>query len=439
MSARSTSRLATTAAAALALLALLAGPAAAQGVALDTAGPGTEVGLWASRLLNHLALAATIGLLLVPAWLLRAAEPTEAGRRAARFAALAALVWGVSAVGVLVFGLSNAAARPLPEALGANLLGRFLDTRFGAAVAVQGGAALVVAGLAAVVRDRRTAAVALGGAVVGALGPAWWGHAGTADLRALAIASDWLHIVAASVWVGGLLAVTVLVLARRSAIEPLGPTERFSSLAGWAILAVAVTGIVNTSMHTSAVGQLVDTTWGRIALAKGLLLLGLAALGWAHRRRSIPRLRAAAGRPEARRLFVRLAGAELLVMLLAMGLATSMASGLPAEAEAASRIQTFTTALGDGSVEVTLDPARTGANELHLYLYAGPGQLRPVEEAAVTFRSGDTEVVPRLVPTGPGHFTGPSVALPAGGTWTVEISIVADGVTESARGTLTVR
>lgn len=422
------------------LLVLLATGAAAQGVQLDTAGPGTAVGLWVARLVNHLSLAAAVGLLLVPAWLLRDAEPSPIGRRAARLAAVAALVWGLSALAVLVFGLSNAAARALPEVLGAGLMDRFLDTRFGAAVAVQGIAAVVVAGLAVTARDRATSSVALLGALLAAAAPAWWGHAGTADAQVVAVLSTWLHIGAASVWVGGLLAVTVLVLGSRSEVAPLAPTMRFSALAGWAVLAVAVTGVVNTVLQTSAISQLVDTTWGRLALAKSLLLLGLAAFGWAHRRRSIPLLRTAGGAASSRRLFVRIAAVELIVMLGAFGLATTMASGIPAEAEAAARIQTFTVPLGEGLVEVTLDPARAGrTNEVHVYVYAADRSLRPFDELTLELRTGDVVVEPRLFDTGPGHRTGPAVDLPVAGIYEATVRVTFDGDVEEATATLTVR
>jgi putative copper export protein len=409
----------------------------AQGVALDTAGRGTEVGLWTARLANHLALAATVGLLLVPAWLLRSGPIGPTGRAAARTAAVTAVLWALSAAAVLVFGLSNAAARPLPEALDGALLGRFLGTRFGSAVAAQSVAALLAAGLSLAARNRSGARLALGVVLLAAAGPAWWGHAGTADLRAVALLSDWLHVAAASIWVGGLVA--LLVLVRRRPVDPHGPTERFSSLAGWAILVVAATGVVNVVLHTTAPIQLVDTTWGRAALGKALLAALLGGLGWVHRRRIIPRLRTADGGAAARGLFVRLAAVELVVMLGAFGLATTMASGVPANVEAASRIQMFTIPLGEGLVEVSLDPARTGRNELHVYLYDAQRALRPVDAAEVVLEDGETEVVPRLVPSGPGHFTAPAVEVPSPGAYRVRISVEVDGGVEEATGAVTVR
>jgi putative copper export protein len=414
-----------------------AGAAAAQGIALDTAGPGTEVGLWVGRLVNHLALTAAVGLLLVPAWLLAAGPIGATGRRASRLAAVAAGIWAVAAVTVLVFGMSNAAARPLPEALDGDLLQRFLGTRFGTAVAVQAALAVVAALLAAAARNRSGARLALVVVLVGAAGPAWWGHAGTARPRVLALASDWLHVAGAAVWVGGLAALLVLVLRRLVAPGP--PTARFSRLAGLAILVVAVTGVVNVALHVTDPIQLVDTTWGRSAVAKAALLTGLAAFGWAHRRRTIPRLRAAGEDAAARRLFLRVAGAELVLMLGAFALATTMASGLPANVEAATRIQVFTAPLGEGLAEVSLDPARTGRNELHLYIFDAGRALRPVDDAEVTLSSGDVEVVPRLLRSGTGHFTGPVVEVPAPGGYRVTVRITVDGAVEEATGAVTVR
>lgn len=430
---------------ALMLLLLVAGPAHAQGVQLDTAGPGTALGLRAARMGNHLAMALTVGFLLIPAWLLplRADRPEELVRRAARCAGWAGIAWVATACALFAFGVSNAAARPLPEALVGDLPRRFLDTRFGLAIAIQGAGAAIVAvlallsGLRVGSPPRRASAwVVLAGALVAGAAPAWWGHAGTADVGLIAVANAWLHIAAAAAWVGGLAAVTILVV-RSGLAGTSAALGRYSTLAGWSLAGVLVTGVVNTAVHVSSPVLLLDTTWGRLAVVKAVLLAAIGGLGYVHRRRSIPAVRRAGA--DGRRLFRRVAAVELVLMLVVLGVAATMSSGMPADAEAASRIQTVRAALGDGLVEVTLDPARVGRNELHLYLYDERGGLLPVEEASLALAGPTARVEAALLPSGPGHYTAFGVDLAEPGTHRITVEVLHEGQTLRATASIPVR
>ncbi|MPZ29366.1 MAG: hypothetical protein GEV12_24000, partial [Micromonosporaceae bacterium] len=131
-------------------------PAASADVDLEDAGPGTAAGLWASRLVNYLPLTAVVGLLLAAAVLLVAGDRlSDRQRRAARLAAGASGLWALSAVALFGFGLSTAAARPLPDALSGDLPARFVATRFGYTALAQAGVALAASALAMQARSRR--------------------------------------------------------------------------------------------------------------------------------------------------------------------------------------------------------------------------------------------------------------------------------------------
>ena len=73
----------------------------------------------------------------------------------------------------------------------------------------------------------------------GALVPGFAGHAAAKSPRGLSVSLDWVHLAAASIWIGGLLGLVVLLLriapARRvSAIATVVP--RFSAVALVAVL-----------------------------------------------------------------------------------------------------------------------------------------------------------------------------------------------------------
>jgi copper transport protein len=422
----------------------------AQGEApgLQTAGAGTVAGLLVARLANVLGLALVTGLLLCAGVLLPARDGgglSPAARRALRAAGMVALLWAASGVALFVFGLSNAAARPLPEALDPALAARFAGTRFGSTVVLQAVAALVVAALAWATRDPRGALVPLVAVAAAATAPVWWGHAPSADLVPVALASHWVHILGASGWAGGLAALAWLVLRDRAGVvtgaELAGAVRSYSRLAGGALVAVLATGVVNTLLHLGGAANLLTTSWGRLALVKFGLFGAIAALGWRSRTVWVPRLTAAAGQDATagRARFQRVALLEVGVMVLAFGAAAGMSSGMPAEAEAAARIQSVTTALGDGQVNLTLDPGRAGPNELHVYVFGPDGALRRVEDLAITFTSGGETVEAALLPSGPGHFTGLGVTIPHAGAWAVAVQAEIDGQPVRATTAFTVR
>lgn len=119
-------------------------------------------------------------------------------------------------------------------------------------------------------------------------------HASTARHAALSIGVDWVHLVATTAWIGGLVALTagIVVLRRRS-----GSTDaqarvvrRFSGLAVTCVVLLAFTGLYGATQHFSAVGSLFTTTYGRVLLVK-LALFGILLLfGAANRLVLMPRM-----------------------------------------------------------------------------------------------------------------------------------------------------
>lgn len=113
------------------------------------------------------------------------------------------------------------------------------------------------------------------------------GHAWAAQkVYALAVASDWLHLVAAGVWVGGVFQLALILpksvaafssLARLSVLA--GVIPRFSALAVAATLLLALTGIYNSWIHLSSVRDLINTPYGITLLVKILLFLLMLPLG----------------------------------------------------------------------------------------------------------------------------------------------------------------
>ncbi|WP_067870453.1 copper resistance D family protein [Nocardia vermiculata] len=127
-----------------------------------------------------------------------------------------------------------------------------------------------------------------------------------------------VHALAAAVWFGVLIALALVV---RSRGEWAAVLPRYST---WALPAIAVvtgTGVCNGLVRIGNPLTLADTGYGRILLAKTVLLAALLGLGWWWRRRWVP---AAAAHRMSAEASLRRAVAEVLVMAVVFGLAATL-------------------------------------------------------------------------------------------------------------------
>ena len=110
------------------------------------------------------------------------------------------------------------------------------------------------------------------------------GHAAAAPDPLLQQAYQWLHLVAAGLWIGGLVLLLVLLRERLgTGRPPLQEARRFSDLAVWSVGVVAVTGLLRAISELGGMSNLLDglrASYGLILIAKaaaGLVLIGLGA------------------------------------------------------------------------------------------------------------------------------------------------------------------
>lgn len=124
-----------------------------------------------------------------------------------------------------------------------------------------------------------------------------------------------VHLLAMSVWLGGLGAI-LLLRARGPLTDAPAVIARFSHLALLAWCVLALSGLWALLTRLGSPLDLVTTAFGLVGLAKIVLLVALGVLGALQRRRLATGMRAEGpGRP-----FVRLAGIELVLMVVAVAL-----------------------------------------------------------------------------------------------------------------------
>lgn len=215
------------------------------------------------------------------------AENAEVDQAAGLFCRWTWLLAGLLVVAGLV-ELPVYATRASGEVLSPGLLVEALhDTRVGHLWIVRGLLGFLVAAATTYAVWRRSPAYWWGAACVAAgllMTLTLQSHA-AAEGGFLPLAADWLHVVAASVWMGGLLGFPIL-LARPLLTVPvearaklLGRTvRRFSKVATGAVIALLVTGSYAILLHVPSPSALADTAYGNALTVKlGLLVLLLVA------------------------------------------------------------------------------------------------------------------------------------------------------------------
>jgi len=144
---------------------------------------------------------------------------------------------------------------------------------------------------------------------------------------AAGIAVDWLHIVGATAWLGGLISLAVLLPVAQGA-DTSGLVARlivrFSRFALAAAAVVVLSGVVQASIEVGSWAGLLDTAYGELVLIKVGLLAAMLGLAVFNDRRG----RAQKAQKEAGQVVRGGVRAELVLGVLALATA-AMLTGTP--------------------------------------------------------------------------------------------------------------
>jgi len=340
---------------AAALVTLLLGLAYGGGAApLVVADPGPIVrwGLPAVKLLVNLTAAGMVGSLVLALFALRAGD--RAFDAALDTASVSAAGFTIgSALTAYFTYLSIFNATPSADAQFGQQLGSFLvDTDLGRAWLLTTIAGAVLTVLTFAVRGWTATLVVAGVAIAALIPMASQGHSGEEANHNTAVMALALHIIAAAVWLGGLLLLVIVrpVLERAELATVL---QRYSSIALAAFIVVAVSGTLRALAGGIGLAQLA-TPYGILLLVKIVALIAMGVLGASYRGRLIARL----GRDAASRAFWGLIALEIAFMGIASGAAAALARTPPAVDTSLPEVQTPAQVLTGAPLPPELTPER---------------------------------------------------------------------------------
>lgn len=274
------------------------------------------------------------------------------------------------------------------------------------------------------VAGRATRSDLLLAGALGVVGLGTWpmsGHAVSAPLPAVAVASGTVHLAAAALWAGGLLMLAMFVLPRADARERGAILPVWSGWAAGSVGLVVLAGAVRALLETGSVEAALTTGYGRLLLVK--LGLVAAALAVATGARRLVRHRLAVARAGTLRAVVAVEAGLLAVVL---GLSAGLVQTTPARTEAAGPLPSvaadYLSTTVDSelySLEVIVDPAAVGTNTVHLIAYTHDGDPLPVVEWDASASLPEAGVEGLEIPlerVSDNHAVG-DVTLPVGGEW----------------------
>jgi copper transport protein len=266
--------------------------------------------------------------------------------------------------------------------------------------------------------------------------PGLAGHAATGTFTQFAVPADALHVIAMSVWLGGLASLTLTVLdhdpdARRAA-------NRFSPVALWSVVIIVASGVFASWRQVGwSRDAFTDTTYGRLLLAKIGVFVGLVSLAAVSRRivnTNRPMALSAAvatatapgsaDSPEPIDRQVRhlrwSVGAELVFGIAVLVITSMLVNAQPARSALSLP---FSTELRQPTmlIDVTIDPAKAGQPVvMHFYMLTPSGGNEYTKDATASLSLPSRGIAPIEIPldrAGPNHFRNTSFVVPFAGKW----------------------
>ena len=234
-----------------------------------------------NKSISFIAAFAVVGALLAMAFLLveNQGKLQEGALKVRKRATAFAGIWLVASVLHIFLTLANILGTSFADALERNTVRSFLtQVDLGQYLGVQTLLIAVIALAIRFVRSVLAAAILLLFSLITLIIPIFQSHSAASGSHQLAIGSLVVHVVALSLWVGGIFAIVALPDSDRKFALP-----RFSQMALWTAIAVVVSGIANAWARLNFMDAW-SSGYARIVVLKAALTFVLLFLGYRNRR-----------------------------------------------------------------------------------------------------------------------------------------------------------
>jgi len=268
--------------------------------------------------------------------------------------------------------------------------------------------------------------------VLGVVGLATWplsGHPAASPVPSVSVVVDMVHLAGMAVWLGGLLMLVVFLLRQANERELGAILPVWSRWAALCVTALFLAGTVQALIEVATLTALVKTTYGQLIIAKVVLFGAVLAVAAYSRNQVRRRIAPDNPRPMRRAVLVEL-GISAVVVALAAAL-VQVTPGRTAEAnagasqQAAGSYSSLITTSDLLNLQVDVDPAQRGNNNVHLYAYTKDSQPQTVVEwrgTASLPSAGIEGLEIPLLGISPTHATG-AIQLPQPGQWQLKFVV----------------
>ena len=234
----------------------------------------------ASKFFSVLSSFITIGALLALAFLVldRDGKLSTSGSKIKSIISVSAFAWFGASVLNIIFTLANILDQSVLSVLDPTVLQSFLfQISLGQYLLFQTLIALLVAVTSRALTSSGYTAILLLISLLAISAPVFQSHAASSGSHALAIGSLFIHVIALSFWVGGVIAISLLNKDDRKVSLP-----RFSHIALWSAIAVVISGVLNASarLNFSAAWS---SSYAYVVILKSIITLVLLYFGFKHR------------------------------------------------------------------------------------------------------------------------------------------------------------
>lgn len=285
--------------------------------------------------------------------------------------------------------------------------------------------------------------------------PGYAGHAATGDFTIFAVPLDAVHVLAMSVWLGGLVVLLLSALGGGFSGGLRRALTTFSRVAFTCVVVLVATGLFASWRQVGfTIRGYTGTSYGHILLVKLGVVVGLIALAAVSRSIVNKRRSAPLDAPDSavaaidERTVAGLRGSvagEVLLGLAILAVTALLVNAQPARSALTPNLFAGSVAAGSGesamTIRVTIQPARVGVNNIHVYTLTPKGADLTVRSITAKLVAPDGTSVPaNLVRGGPNHFLTESASIPAKGKYQMLVNVlqVRDGRVIPTAGVLNV-